>query len=188
MRAMDAPHPDARTRVLDAAEAIVAARGVPALTLDAAAREAGVSKGGLLYHFPSKEALLRGLMQRMASEMEADFEATLAETPPGRGHTTRAVIAWAFHNPPEREARHLRIAGVLLAAYHHDPALVDPVRALHARIRGLQAEDGLPPGRAAVVRSTADGLFMAQVFRIYMPSAEEAAAIEAELTRLANDP
>ena len=52
------PTTDARTRILDAAEAIVRARGVPGLTLEAAAREAGVSKGGLLYHFGSKEQLV----------------------------------------------------------------------------------------------------------------------------------
>ena len=57
-----APPPDAPTRILDAAEAIVRRAGVAALTLEAAAREAGVSKGGLLYHYGSKEALLTGLL------------------------------------------------------------------------------------------------------------------------------
>ena len=60
--AIAAPTSDARTRILDAAETIVRARGVPGLTLEAAAREAGVSKGGLLYHFASKEALLAALL------------------------------------------------------------------------------------------------------------------------------
>ena len=34
------------------------------MTLDAVASEAEVSKGGLLYHFPDKETLLRGLIDR----------------------------------------------------------------------------------------------------------------------------
>jgi AcrR family transcriptional regulator len=38
------------------------------------AREAGVSKGGLLYHFASKEALLSGLLGRMAEWMRIDLD------------------------------------------------------------------------------------------------------------------
>ena len=42
---------DTRKRLLDAAAAVVRRDGAGALTLDAVAAEAGVSKGGLLYHF-----------------------------------------------------------------------------------------------------------------------------------------
>ena len=34
-------------------------------TMDATARAAGVSKGGLLYHFASKDALEAGLIERL---------------------------------------------------------------------------------------------------------------------------
>ena len=54
--------PGARTRVLDAAEAIVRTRGVHSLTLEGAAREAGISKGGLLYHFASKEEIVEAVV------------------------------------------------------------------------------------------------------------------------------
>src|SRR3954468_20172457 len=92
---------DARTRILDAAEAIVRARGVSGLTLEAAAKEAGVSKGGLLYHFGSKEALITGLLARMAEWMQADFEAHVAAQPAGPGRVARAMLAWAFELTPE---------------------------------------------------------------------------------------
>lgn len=54
---------DARTRILQAASEVTQREGAIALTLDATAREAGVSKGGLLYHFPSKEALVQGMLE-----------------------------------------------------------------------------------------------------------------------------
>ncbi|OAN43390.1 TetR/AcrR family transcriptional regulator [Microbacterium sp. H83] len=57
--------PLARERVLDAFEAIVIADGERAATLDATAKAAGVSKGGLLYHFGSKEDLVAGLLERL---------------------------------------------------------------------------------------------------------------------------
>ncbi|MBV9299328.1 MAG: helix-turn-helix transcriptional regulator, partial [Verrucomicrobia bacterium] len=49
---------DSRELILEAAEEIVAKRGPAHLTLETAATEAKVSKGGLFYHFRSKEALL----------------------------------------------------------------------------------------------------------------------------------
>ncbi|WP_051212983.1 TetR/AcrR family transcriptional regulator [Rubritepida flocculans] len=179
---------DARTRILDAAERIVQARGVPALTLEAAAREAGVSKGGLLYHFASKEALLAGLLNRLADHVEAEFLAVLEAEPPHPARATRAVLAWIFDHPEAACENHQRAAAVFLAAFHHDPALLDPIRAVFRRIRDRLRQDALPPGHALAVMAAGDGLFMARVFGMYAPEAEEMAALRAALSRLAEMP
>lgn len=176
---------DTRSRLLDAAEAIVAERGVGALTLDAVAAAARVSKGGLLHHYKSKEALLTAIVIRMAEEMRSVFDALHAAEQPGPGRAARAGIAWAFHNPPDREARDLRIAAALLAAHAHDPALIDPIRAEHARVRGMMADDGLPLGRAMLLMTAADGLFMAKVFSLWQPADELATDLEATMRALA---
>jgi AcrR family transcriptional regulator len=42
-----------KIEILDAASKIVNQRGIFNLTLEAVAEEAGISKGGLLYHYPS---------------------------------------------------------------------------------------------------------------------------------------
>jgi len=47
-----------RDRILDAAGQLVTGQGTRHLTLDGVAQAAGVSKGGLLHHFPGKDALL----------------------------------------------------------------------------------------------------------------------------------
>lgn len=174
-----------RDRLLNAAEAVVAARGVSALSLDAVAAEAGISKGGLLHHFRSKEALLVALVERMAAEMHASFDAVVAAEPPGPGRHSRGVIAWALHRAPERAERDLRIAAALLSAHAHDPRLIDPIRAEHARIRAQLEQDGLPPGHAHLVLAAADGLFLARVFGLWAPSAAEARAIEGAMQALA---
>ncbi|MCU0985583.1 MAG: TetR/AcrR family transcriptional regulator [Acetobacteraceae bacterium] len=176
---------DTRRRLLDAAEAIVAERGVTALTLEKVAAAAGVSKGGLLHHFPSKEALLRAIVTRMAEEMRAVFDMIYALCPPGPGRAARAAIAWALHKPAEREARDLRIAAALLAAHAHDPALIDPIRAEHARIREMMADDGLPEGRAMTLMAATDGLFLAKVFSLWHPSEALAASMEATMRAMA---
>ncbi|WP_344819824.1 helix-turn-helix domain-containing protein [Microbacterium soli] len=65
--------PLARERVLDAYEDLLIAEGERAATLDAVAKAAEVSKGGLLYHFPSKDDLAAGLAERLAALTAADL-------------------------------------------------------------------------------------------------------------------
>ncbi|MDO8275460.1 MAG: TetR/AcrR family transcriptional regulator, partial [Serpentinimonas sp.] len=45
---------DTRNALLEATNTVILRDGIAHLTLEAVAKEAGVSKGGLLYHFPSK--------------------------------------------------------------------------------------------------------------------------------------
>ena len=69
--------------MLDAFEAILIDDGERAATMDATARAAGVSKGGLLYHFGSKDALEAGLIERLDALVDDDIAAmsTAAEGP-----------------------------------------------------------------------------------------------------------
>jgi len=64
--------PSARDRVLDAFEELLSEQSERAATLDAVAARAGVSKGGLLYHFASKEALVAGVLDRFAALIDED--------------------------------------------------------------------------------------------------------------------
>ena len=72
----------AKETVLDAFERLVIDRGERAATLEAVAVEAGVSKGGLLYHYGAKKDLVEGLVSRMTALAEADLE-QLAGAPEG---------------------------------------------------------------------------------------------------------
>lgn len=66
--------PLARERVLDAFQELILTDGERAATLDATAKAAGVSKGGLLYHFGSKDELVAGLLGRLDALTTADLE------------------------------------------------------------------------------------------------------------------
>ncbi|MCA9997886.1 MAG: TetR/AcrR family transcriptional regulator, partial [Anaerolineales bacterium] len=54
---------ETREIIFEACSSILRCDGLASLTLDAVAEEAGLSKGGLLYHFPSKVALIEGLFE-----------------------------------------------------------------------------------------------------------------------------
>ena len=74
------PPPAARDKVLDAFERLLIEHGERETTLDAVARAAGVSKGGLIYHFGSREALIDGLLARL--EVLADEDVALMNAAP----------------------------------------------------------------------------------------------------------
>ena len=67
------PPPAARDKVLDAFERLLIEHGERETTLDAVARAAGVSKGGLIYHFGSREALIEGLLARLEALADEDL-------------------------------------------------------------------------------------------------------------------
>jgi AcrR family transcriptional regulator len=64
-----------RDAILDAAEAIIGEAGAGQLTFDQVAARAGVSKGGVLYCFPSKSALIAAMMERDLKRFEAEVAA-----------------------------------------------------------------------------------------------------------------
>lgn len=66
--------PRARESVLDAFARILTEDGERAATMSAVAEAAGVSKGGLLYHFASKDALEAGLIERVETLAADDIE------------------------------------------------------------------------------------------------------------------
>ena len=74
--------PVARDKLLAAFEQIVLDDGERAATLDAVATAAGVSNGGLLYHFPHRQALVDATLQRLEELMQLDLEA-MAAAPDG---------------------------------------------------------------------------------------------------------
>lgn len=71
------PAKPTREVLLDALETLLLAGGSSAATLEAVAATAGVSKGGLLYHFASKEALYQGFLDRMVVQSRAEAEQIL---------------------------------------------------------------------------------------------------------------
>ncbi len=74
--------PRARERVLDAFEELLLGEGAKSATMDATAHAAGVSKGGLLYHFPTKDALEAGIVARLDALVTADI-AEIESAPDG---------------------------------------------------------------------------------------------------------
>jgi AcrR family transcriptional regulator len=85
-----------RAQLLDVAISIIVVDGYEALTLDKVAKRAGVSKGGLQYHFASKAALMDAVCDALCQMYAPIFDAALAEEPEGPSRITRAYIRVSF--------------------------------------------------------------------------------------------
>jgi len=59
-----------RHRILDGALDLLRVEGGGSITLDAAAKEVGLTKPGLMYHFPTKEALMLAVVDHVADHWE----------------------------------------------------------------------------------------------------------------------
>ena len=97
------------------------------LTLDAVAERAGLSKGGLLYNFPTKEALLQAMIQRLVDEVSAEREALRAQAERGRNLEARLCTAALLKL---RKGRTKEVANGMLAASAENSRLLYPVRAV----------------------------------------------------------
>lgn len=176
--------PSTRDELLRAANRVVEAQGVAGLTLDAVAREAGVSKGGLLYHFPSKDALIGGMIEQLLAAFDAALADELAaDVGPANGRWLRAFVRATF----AEDAPLLKDSAGLFAAVANNPALLDPMRS-HAVEWQRQAENnGLDPALGTIVRLATDGLWFVQLMNFGPPSPALRAQVQAKLERLLDD-
>ncbi len=152
-----------RDRILGAVRALLVRGGPDAVTLDAAAAEAGVSKGGLLYHFPTKASLFVGVLAQMRDRVVADMAARTADRDP--------VTAFLEYGVPVDDEDAFAVA--LIAAVHHGQAadpeiralLVDGFRAWEAPMLAAVAD----PVRAEIIRLVGNGIYLSAISGLPLP-------------------
>jgi AcrR family transcriptional regulator len=172
-----------KERIIDAAEEVVLRDGVARLTLDAAAAEAGLSKGGVLYHFPTRDALVAGMVAKIIDEFDEDIEQQQAGSHDA-GSFTRAYMRATMAPSSQRPDREDRLGAALIAAAAAEPALLAPLQAAADRWQRRLEEDGLDPTVATVVRLACDGLWLCDLFGLAPPPAGLRASVGRELERV----
>lgn len=156
-----------REKILLAACQLIARDGVSKLTLDMVAQEAGVSKGGLLYHFRSKDALITGMVYYMLDFYTMRVEERAAkEKGDSEGKWTRAFI----YATCSIEQENREIGAGLIAAVANNPELLLPVRQYYQDWQQRLQKDGLDPALATLIRLAADGLWFADLFELSPPN------------------
>jgi AcrR family transcriptional regulator len=161
-----------RDRILDGALELLRAGGT--VSLESAARHVGLSKPGVMYHFPTKEALMLALVDRVMDGWEAEMARRLpapADQVPAR-ERLRAYLDWCLSG--EFDDADL----VMLT----DPRLRAELRQRWvARVMPWVAlPEDLPPGRRGpleAVRLIADGAWFADASGVLALDPDERARV-----------
>ncbi|MEC5423653.1 TetR/AcrR family transcriptional regulator [Virgibacillus sp. C22-A2] len=169
--------------ILHAASKIVSERGIFNLTLAAVAVEAGISKGGLLYHYPSKEALVEGMVEHLTNNYRDKIADNAQADPVEKGKWVRAYVDVTFN-----QTYHYKdMNSGLLAAKAVNAKLLDPIRDLYTFWQNEIENDGIDPVKATIIRLATDGIWLSELFDIYHIEQDKKDLVYEKLKAWANE-
>jgi AcrR family transcriptional regulator len=172
-----------RNAVLDAAEALVLEAGAGALSFDALARAAGVTKGGVQYAFGTKEGLIRAMIARWTDE----FDAAVAAHGGPEADPRARIRAHLAATRDTDAAEHSRSA-VMMTALVQQPEQLAETRAWYStRLAGLDLTQPAAR-RLALAFLAGEGAFLLRAFGLMELSEAEWDSLFAEMMALAQDP
>ncbi len=153
-----------RESILDAAEKILQDETYDSLSLDRIAEVSGVSKGGLLYHFPTKESVLVALVSRLIETFDSEFDKEMQK---GK-HSFKEIFLTVNTNP-----KMVASSRGLMAAISFNRSLLQPLKDAYKRWdRDIfsQFDDIHEAWR---FRIFFDGLFFCHLLDLPQPSKKE---------------
>lgn len=86
-----------REEIVDAARRVLLRNGIAATTLDAVAKEVGLTKAALYYYYPSKDALLFEIVYGAVEAQSRAVHDAVAEAKSG-GEALRAIVRETVHS------------------------------------------------------------------------------------------
>ena len=176
--------PSNRSAIIEAAHRVAERQGGADFSYETTATEAGLTKAGVLYHFPSRHDLVLAVVGYVAESWE---EAMLA------------VLGRPFDEatPSERIRAYVQVAAgdevsradfAIYADALCRPAHVGPWNDVFSRWFDLAGCTPDERARLMTARFAADGLWVAKATGILPPSAEEHDGLVAHLLSLTDEP
>ncbi|NYE46476.1 AcrR family transcriptional regulator [Spinactinospora alkalitolerans] len=157
-----------RDRILDALQDILIEEGSSAVTLEAVAAAAGVSKGGLLYHFPSKTAMMTGLVRRLADRAEEEF----GEAVETEGGVVRGFLRTSLPESSEEAALYWSIIAALRSKEDVSEEARRLIHHVFAQWSELLHQEIDDPVLAETIRLVGDGLYLTAIAGLPQPDPE----------------
>jgi AcrR family transcriptional regulator len=175
--------PNSREKILAAAVAVAREAGPGSLSLEAIAVRAGVSKGGLLYNFPTKAKLMQGLVERYLSEFEHALETERANSS-GCESLLSVYIRLAARECEETKPS----PSWIFSAIAEDPDFLKPIKAFRRQLfERLKAQT--PDKKALLVSYLAiEGLRSMNLFDSDVLTQEERQTLVSALMDIADTP
>lgn len=148
-----------RGQLLDLAEEIVRTEGAKALTIDALARAAGISKGGVQYSFVSKDDLVRALIERWTSQFDAMLDADETSS------AADLIRSYIRAMRASQQAMNAKMAGLMIT-YLQDPANMQETRDWYQGIFDRIGTASAEAQAARVAFLAVEGLFLLRIVGI----------------------
>jgi AcrR family transcriptional regulator len=153
-----------RNKILRAASQIVVDSGITQLTLENVAERAGISKGGLLYHFGTKEDLIKGMIDRALNHFEDRLNNKLSQN----SNWLEAYIQASL----ERSSVEDQMSSGLLVAVALNPALLEPLQTRYLQWQQKLQDYTNNHEKAFAIRLILDGLWVSNLLNL-APLTEE---------------
>lgn len=171
---------DTRVEIIQKALEVAAELGASGFTLDAVAARTTVSKGAVLHHFPTKIALLEGMIDHLGQLHTDGILAEAARDPEPYGRNARAYLRATVNEPVTPQD--VSIGRVVLAACAIEPALAKRWNGWIARVKVDDPSDAVGADDALMLRLIADGLWMSDLFGTHQVSQAQRKALLSLLT------
>ncbi len=149
-----------KMQLLEAAADIVNEQGSDFLTLDAVAERAGVSKGGLIYHFKNKNALIKGLVEHANQMYRDNVDRHVDAGDDSDGRWLRAFIEATRQNRVDNA----NITSGMLAAQGINRELLSPLQQTYTEWQANIEDDDIDDVDATIIRLAVDGLWLSEIF------------------------
>ena len=176
---------ETRRHLLDVVGDLILEKGLAAVTLDAVADAAGVSKGGLLHHFPNKKALLEEFVEDGTNSFHESIQNIIASDPDETGRSTRAELR-SIANTKDTRCTRMWIA--LLASSHENGDFHKRIREHFFRIMNDDAPGDDVNVMLAIVYLAADGLAVANLAGAFQDAPELREKIISTLEAITRNP
>ena len=161
-----------KDKICEAAMQLAIRDGLLAMTLENVAKQAGISKGGVMYHFPSKDELVRGVLDYFSEQCETMLMRRVIDDPEPRLRWARCMLDCLFPESAESDRRTdveeissdvlSRFFMAMLAGAVTSPAAMLPLRELATRMRKRFMSDPNEGMEQILVWLAIDGLFLWQ--------------------------
>lgn len=165
-----------RMKILAAARAIIIEKGTDSLSIDRVIKEAGVSKGSFMYHFPSRQALVEALVNEYAAHL-SDVESALNRKATGACPMLSAYAEWykGFTSGDIDSGSSPLVA--LAMASRENRKFMEPVRDWYRHYFDRVKAEACGPEKALVYTLAYDALFFHHLFGTDVLTDEEKASV-----------
>lgn len=163
--------------ILIAASQVIAQDGAGKLTMDAVARQAGLSKGGVLYHFPSKNALLECMLNALLARIEERRQA------PGKKSKLSGMLDSI--DPQDESERAMSLA--ILATAAQKPELLAPAKAYFSQVSEEVSAETKDPDITKILLLALEGMRFLNMLELNPWSNSESKQILKRMHQMADE-